>query len=71
MSQKSNNLQKYRKFNLLSQQELADKLNLSKGIITLIENKSHYPKKATRIKICEFFGISENQMFGNNEKIIG
>jgi DNA-binding XRE family transcriptional regulator len=58
-----NNLKKYRTWKNLTQQELADKLGISVSILRLIELNNHIPKWYTRMKIYEYFGVSENQMF--------
>jgi DNA-binding XRE family transcriptional regulator len=58
-----NNLQKYRKYNSLTQIQLAEKTGVCISIIRLIESKQHYPKYITRKKICDFFDIELGKMF--------
>jgi transcriptional regulator with XRE-family HTH domain len=63
-----NNLHKYRMWKNISQNDLAIKLKI--GIIQLrqIEIFHKYPKYQIRSRICEFFGISQNQMFYKDGK---
>ena len=58
-----NNLQKYRAWKQLRQIDLAKDLGM--GICTLrkIEQDYYYPKYQVRVKICNYFGINQNQMF--------
>jgi DNA-binding XRE family transcriptional regulator len=58
-----NNLQKYRIWKQLRQVDLAKELNLSISQIRYIESKNKYPKYQVRSKICEYFGVSQDQMF--------
>ncbi len=58
-----NNLQKWRTYKNLTQEELKVQLNISVHLIRKIEFKQHYPKYQVREKICKFFGISQEQMF--------
>jgi DNA-binding XRE family transcriptional regulator len=58
-----NNLKKYRTWKGLKQVDLAKELNLSVSQIRYIENKNKYPKYQVRRKICEYFGVSQDQMF--------
>ena len=58
-----NNLQKYRIWKQLRQVDLAKELDLSIAQIRYIENKNKYPKYQVRHKICEYFGVSQDQMF--------
>jgi transcriptional regulator with XRE-family HTH domain len=58
-----NNLQKYRYWKNLTQQQLADELEISVGLVRKIELDDHVPKYYTRWKIATYFGVSESQMF--------
>jgi transcriptional regulator with XRE-family HTH domain len=58
-----NNLKKYRTWKNLRQKDLAKELKLSISQIRYIENKNNYPKYQVRSKICEYFGVSQDQMF--------
>ena len=60
-----NNLQKYRIWKRLRQADLAKELNLSINQIRYIENNKYpkYPKYQVRHKICEYFGVNQDQMF--------
>lgn len=58
-----NNLQKYRKWRGLTQQELANKAKISMRLICQIENDYKLPKYQIRKKLCNIFGINQNQLF--------
>ena len=58
-----NNLQKYRVWKNLSQKELAEDVEASISEIRLIEKNLVTPRLMLRLRICEFFGVSHNQMF--------
>jgi DNA-binding XRE family transcriptional regulator len=58
-----NNLQKYRLFKNLTQEELKEKTKISINMIRRIEKRSYYPNYIIRSKICEFFEINQDQMF--------
>jgi transcriptional regulator with XRE-family HTH domain len=58
-----NNLKKYRTWKNLTQQELADELEISVGLVRIIELNNHYPKYYTRWKLYTYFGVSQRQMF--------
>ncbi len=53
----------------MSQEELASKLELSKGIISMYENESRKPSYEVLIKLSEIFNCSIDYIVGNsNEK---
>lgn len=58
-----NNLQKYRVWKQLTQSKLAKITKISKNIIAKIEQENYYPKYIIRQKLCDYFGISQDQMF--------
>ena len=58
-----NNLKKYRIWKGLRQVDLAKELNLSIAQIRYIENKNKYQRYQVRHKICEYFGVNQDQMF--------
>ena len=60
---------KYLRENLqLSQEELAEKLNLSKGIISLYEQEKRKPSLEILIKLSEFFNVSIDYILGRTDK---
>jgi DNA-binding XRE family transcriptional regulator len=63
-----NNLQKYRLYKQLTQGELSNILQISIHMIRRIEKYSYYPNYIYRSKICEYFGINQDQMFYKNEE---
>ena len=58
-----NNLKKYRTWKNKTQQQLADELNIAVMTVRLIENDDRYPRHPIRSKICDYFGVSQEQMF--------
>lgn len=58
-----NNLQKYRVWKNLTQSKLAKITKISKNIIAKMEQENYYPKYIIRQKLCNYFGISQDQMF--------
>jgi DNA-binding XRE family transcriptional regulator len=58
-----NNLKKYRQWKFITQEDLADELNISTTQLRMIETENHYPKYQVRSKICNYFGVSQEQMF--------
>lgn len=63
-----NNLQKYRSYHDLTQEDLRQQLKISIHLIRKIEHKYFYPKYQVRSKICKFFNISYDQMFYESEE---
>ena len=58
-----NNLKKYRLWKNLTQVELSKIIKISSNQLRLIEANEVYPKYQVRQRLCEYFGISQNQMF--------
>lgn len=58
-----NNLQKYRQWKNKTQQQLANDLEISISLVRIIELNNHVPKWYVRHKMCEYFGVSQSQMF--------
>ncbi len=58
-----NNMQKYRVWKGLLQKDIATDMNISISEIRLIERNEVCPSKKNRIKICDYFGVSFEQMF--------
>ena len=65
-----NNVQKYRVWKNLQQKELAKEVNISVSEIRLIEKHIvKRPRLDLRLRICEFFGVSHDQMFYEDEEV--
>jgi len=58
-----NNLQKYRVWKNLTQEELSQQLKISVNQLRQIEIDKKYPKYQIRARICKFFNVSQDQMF--------
>jgi DNA-binding XRE family transcriptional regulator len=58
-----NNVQKYRVWKSLKQKDLADAVNISISELRLIEKNKVYPRNQFREKLCEYFGVTYDQMF--------
>jgi transcriptional regulator with XRE-family HTH domain len=56
----------------LSQQQLANKLELVRGTISAYEQSTKYPSVEALIKLCDFFNVSADYLLGlsDNKKII-
>ena len=64
-SQINNNIRKLRFFNdEMTQQELADKIGVSRQTINSIEKNRYVPSTVLALKISEVFQKSVNQLFG-------
>jgi DNA-binding XRE family transcriptional regulator len=63
-----NNVQKYRVWKNLLQKELAEKVGISVSELRLIEKNAVCPRLQHRIKLCEYFGVSHDQMFYNEQQ---
>lgn len=48
----------------LTQQQLADKVELVKGSISAYEQSTKYPSLEVLIKLCNFFNVSADYMLG-------
>lgn len=64
-----NNVQKYRIWKGIAQKELANEIGYSVSEVRLVEKNKVTPRLMLRLKICEFFGVSHNQMFYVKENI--
>lgn len=60
-------LRKLRKENELTQQQLADKLNVTKGTVSAYETNAKYPSIEVLIKITNVFNISADYLLGLSE----
>lgn len=66
------NIKKYRELKGLTQDELSNKLNKSKGVVSKWENGENKPDADTIGKICSILGISPNILMdwkGNDSNI--
>lgn len=59
-----NNVRNLRKKNKMSQQELADRLNVSRSLITAYENGRRNPSTENLKKISELFKVSIDEVLG-------
>lgn len=63
-----NNIKKYRIWKGLKQKELAKLVKISTSELRLIEkNKIKRPRAGLRLRICDYFGVSHDQMFYSEE----
>ncbi|MGE4214102.1 MAG: helix-turn-helix domain-containing protein [Anaerotignaceae bacterium] len=60
-------LRKLRKENELTQQQLADKLDVTKGTVSAYETNAKYPSVEVLIKIATVFSISADYLLGLSE----
>lgn len=58
-----NKLKHYRVWKNRTQKELSEELNISRDWIRRIENDKAYPKYQIRKKLCDYFGINQDQLF--------
>jgi DNA-binding XRE family transcriptional regulator len=58
-----NNLQKYRVWKNITQDQLCKILKISLSNLREIEVYNKYPKYQVRQRICNYFNVSQNQMF--------
>ena len=58
-----NKLKHYRVWKNRTQKELSEELNISRAWIRRIENDKAYPKYQIRQKLCNYFEVSQDQMF--------
>lgn len=61
------NIKKYRKINKLGQVELAQKLNVSNGVISLWENNLRTPDIETIKKISTALNVAVEELIGDNK----
>jgi len=59
----NNKLKAYRVWKNITQKELSEELNISRDWIRRIENDKAYPKYQIRKKLCDYFGINQDQLF--------
>jgi len=64
-----NNVQKYRVWKGIAQKELAENVGYSVSEIRLVEKNEVTPRLMLRLKICEFFGVSHDQMFYHENEV--
>jgi len=58
-----NNIKELRKNRKLRQEDLAEKLGVTRQTIIAIENNKYDPTLELAMKISEFFGVSVNTIF--------
>jgi putative transcriptional regulator len=58
-----NNIKELRKDRKLRQEDLAEKLGVTRQTIIAIENDKYDPTLELAMKISEFFGVSVNEIF--------
>ncbi len=58
-----NNIKELRKNKNLRQEDLAEKLGVTRQTIIAIENNKYDPTLELAMKISEFFGLSVNDIF--------
>lgn len=61
-----NKLKKYRTWKDITQANLSKEIGVGVNILRSIENDFYLPKYQVRQKICNYFKISSNQMFGDD-----
>ncbi len=61
-----NNIKDLRKAKVLRQEDLADKLGVTRQTIIAIENNKYDPTLKLAMKISEFFGVPINDIFSLN-----
>ena len=64
----SDNLKKLRKENNLSQEELADKLNVSRQSVSKWESGSAYPEMDKMIQLCKIFNVNIDELLNQDIK---
>ena len=60
----SSRLKKLREDHGLSQAELADKLNISRGSISFYENNSRVPDIDVLFSLCKYFSVTSDYLIG-------
>lgn len=58
-----NNAKKYRIWKNFTQEGVAKDLKISIHQLRSIETKDKYPKYQVRKRICDYFGVTQDQMF--------
>lgn len=64
-------IKKIRSNNGLTMQELADKLNVTKGAVSMWENKGVVPRDDILLRISKLYKISIDKMLGNEIEFEG
>lgn len=67
MSVLSENIKKFRIFRRITQQEVANSLGKSKGVISNWERGDNQPSPDEVEKLCSLFNVTPNEMFGWEE----
>ena len=67
MSTLSENIKKYRIFRRITQQEVADHIGKSKGVISNWERGDNQPSPDEVEKLCKLFHITPNEIYGWEE----
>ncbi|GEM_PF-465103 len=62
----ANNLRKIRKENNLSQEQLAEKLGVSRQSVSKWESEQAYPEMEKMIQICDIFDITMDELLNQN-----
>ncbi len=62
----ANNLRKIRKENNLSQEQLAEKLGVSRQSVSKWESEQAYPEMEKMIQICDLFDITMDELINQN-----
>lgn len=62
----SNTIRILRSNKKLTMQELANQLGVTKGAVSMWENKGIVPREDILIKISQLYGISIDKLLGNN-----
>ena len=62
----ADNLKKIRKDNNLSQEQLAEKLNVSRQSVSKWESGQSYPEMDKVIQICNLFNLNINELINEN-----
>ena len=59
----------YRRRNLWSQTELAERIGVSKNSISSIENRTFYPTLRVSMMLCQVFGLKFEDLFYFEEEV--
>ncbi len=61
------NIRKYRKLNNMSQDELAEKLNVTRQSISLWENGQTQPSLENIVSLAKLFEVSTDELLGSDQ----
>jgi len=64
----TNNIIKYRKLSGLLQKELGEKVGVASTSVSSWERGANSPDVETLVKLCDIFGITINEMYGEEPK---